>query len=187
MDAVANPRTREPYLVYGFAGVPLSQRRFEAADRMAVRQVAQETLQGLAHLHSLGLYHSDVKPANVLVEEFGNGGLVARLADLGTCCEVGVLSPVTIDPPRTTMWFRSPEILKGQVRASGEDWLRADVWALGVTLCDVLDLNFHRLKFNVKAPTQKIHGDLLHRLSQFAYGKFPWPSDVLLCRWSLIP
>ena len=45
---------------------------------LTAKQIAAEVAHGLAHLHSLGLLHRDVKPANIV---FVDGR--AKLADLG--------------------------------------------------------------------------------------------------------
>ena len=63
-------------------------------------------------MHSLGLYRADVRPQNILVRE-GDAGLHACLADLGIAIEVGHEGSVKISTPRTTMWFRAPELLGG--------------------------------------------------------------------------
>ena len=50
---------------------------------LAVRQVVGGTLQALRHLHSIGVIHADVKPANILCRGLGVAGASCRLADLG--------------------------------------------------------------------------------------------------------
>ena len=68
------------------------RRKLEPAE---VRQACKSILQGLLHLHvSLGIAHTDVKPANIQVRtDVSNKapGLECKLADLGSAVQVGDL------------------------------------------------------------------------------------------------
>ena len=173
-DAILNPDTQQAYLVYGFAGSCLSAANDSAN---ALQVIARQTFAGIAHLHSYGLYHADVKPANIFVLSTGDG-LRVRLGDLGNVAEVGSLASVRLRSPRTTMWFRAPELLEGQIEATGEEWLRADIWAMGIALCDLLGLAFHRLTFSPKAKEEKTCRDMLERLRPLRHGTLAWPRSV---------
>ena len=96
-----------------------------------------DCLAGLSYLHSLWLYHSDIKPANILVQEEAGCFARARVADLGGLVEV-CPGNMCLNEVLTTQPFKSPELLLQQKEALGALWLRADVWALGITLCRVV-------------------------------------------------
>jgi len=52
----------------------------------ALLRTAQEVAKGLAYVHSLGVVHADLKPANVLLQThrgLDRRGYTARLADFG--------------------------------------------------------------------------------------------------------
>ena len=68
----------------------------------------------------------------------------ARIADLGGLVEVGP-GRVRLGTCTTTFPFRAPELLSGQNQASGALWLRADVWALGITMAQVCGLDFFKV------------------------------------------
>ena len=69
------------HLVYEHAGQDLSKR--DNLDPTSLRGGFHSVLVGLGYVHSLGLMHADVKPANILVD--GSGKF--RLGDLGSTLE----------------------------------------------------------------------------------------------------
>eukprot|EP00658_Telonema_sp_P-2_P018288 TRINITY_DN17175_c0_g1_i1.p1 TRINITY_DN17175_c0_g1~~TRINITY_DN17175_c0_g1_i1.p1 ORF type:complete len:409 (-),score=47.95 TRINITY_DN17175_c0_g1_i1:189-1325(-) len=80
-----------------------------------------DILASLLHMHSLMLYHQDVKPANCLLTKSG----VAKIADFGTCD-----SRHKVNGVKGTPAFLSPELVMG-VDTTGA---LVDAWAFGVTL-----------------------------------------------------
>jgi serine/threonine-protein kinase len=101
----------------------------------AARAVLLQAARALAHLHSQGIVHRDVKPSNFLVARRG-GRLVVKLTDLGLARE-----PTDADQRVTrlgstvgTLDYMSPE----QARDSGSADIRSDLYSLGCTLYHVL-------------------------------------------------
>ena len=76
----------------------------------------------LTVLHRAGLFHGDIKPANVIVDEDGN----ATLVDLGLAApwREGGTSPAGLTPR-----YAAPELFEGAPLT-----VRAEVYALGTTL-----------------------------------------------------
>jgi hypothetical protein len=122
------------YIAYEYvAGRTLREamRAGELRDGQAVEAAAQ-ILEGLAHAHSRGIVHRDVKPSNVLLADAGSE-ISVRLLDFGLAQfdEAETLTAVG-DVPGTLAYI-SPERLRGEEACAG-----SDVWAVGVLLWEAL-------------------------------------------------
>jgi serine/threonine protein kinase len=93
----------------------------------AARHVRDAAL-GVAAMHSAGLAHRAIKPANILL---GEG--VAKLSDLGLAHVMQPGVTLTGMGPVTSIEYVDPELLQGSPANQA-----TDVWSLGVTLHRVL-------------------------------------------------
>jgi eukaryotic-like serine/threonine-protein kinase len=99
-----------------------------------VISILGQVASGLAHAHAAGVVHRDLKPANIMV---GPDGLV-RILDFGLALPFApdrtTLTRVTSDGQTVgTIAYMPPE----QVRGEPVD-PAADIWALGVTVYEML-------------------------------------------------
>ena len=85
--------------------------------------------QGLARAHAHGVVHRDIKPANVIVTDEG----VAKVVDFGIAKLPDVTSLTMPGMAWGTISYMAPE----QIRGGPVDH-RADVWALGALLYEML-------------------------------------------------
>jgi serine/threonine protein kinase len=99
-----------------------------------IRQAAH----ALGEMHDAGIVHRDVKPSNLFLEQAADGTRKVKLLDFGVAA---LRQPVSRDSGLTfseafigTPRYMAPE----QVRSSKSVDARADVWALGVTLHELL-------------------------------------------------
>jgi WD40 repeat protein/tetratricopeptide (TPR) repeat protein len=95
----------------------------------SVAQIGRQTAQGLAYAHSRGIVHRDIKPSNLLLDPAG----VVWITDFGLAKaeEDGLTATGDI---MGTFRYMAPERFRGQADA------RADIYALGVTLYELLTL-----------------------------------------------
>ncbi len=103
----------------------------ERAVRMAL-----QLCRGLAHAHDLGLIHRDFKPDNILVSSDAQGD-VPRVVDFGIALSATDLDG---DPRLTAMGVTlgTPAYAAPEQATDGEVDHRADLFALGVTLYEML-------------------------------------------------
>ena len=122
------------YIAYEYVGghtLRDAMRGGELRDGQAVEAAAQ-ILDGLAHAHSRGIIHRDVKPSNVLLAD--GEQVSVRVLDFGLARMMGEAETLTEqgDVPGTLAYI-SPERLAGN-----EATPAADVWAVGVMLWEAL-------------------------------------------------
>ncbi|MEU7875739.1 serine/threonine-protein kinase [Dactylosporangium sp. NPDC049140] len=92
-----------------------------------------EVCAGLAYLHEAGWVHGDLKPSNILLMADGS----VRLADFGLAAELDGTHAYL--PPGGTADYVPPERWAEGLRAGGVAVRQtSDIWALGVTACQLL-------------------------------------------------
>ncbi|TFV55117.1 serine/threonine protein kinase, partial [Mycobacterium sp. PS03-16] len=90
--------------------------------------------QALDHAHQRGLYHRDVKPANILIADPGTPDERPMLADFGIARRAGDASGLTgTDMTVGTVAYAAPEQLRGDAIDG-----RADQYALAATAFQLL-------------------------------------------------
>ncbi len=93
---------------------------FKSASRYII-----EVARGLAYAHSRQVFHRDVKPANILLDQDG----VVKLADFGT----GIFMTDRTTDRVGTAYYMAPEIFEGKVPT-----VQADIYSLGILAYEVL-------------------------------------------------
>jgi serine/threonine-protein kinase len=95
-----------------------------------------QALEGLAEAHRLGFVHRDVKPENLFLHEPPGQPPIVKVLDFGAVKEL--MSKMT-KLTRTGSTMGSPAYMPPeQVRAEENIDQRADVWAMGVTMYELL-------------------------------------------------
>eukprot|EP00668_Euglena_longa_P017573 GGOE01021991.1.p1 GENE.GGOE01021991.1~~GGOE01021991.1.p1 ORF type:complete len:1125 (+),score=259.48 GGOE01021991.1:45-3419(+) len=92
----------------------------------AVRLYARDIFQALNCLERSGIFHGDVKPDNILVNQRLKG---VRLCDFGTACKMDECTPT---PYVCSRYYRAPEIILGLGYGHA-----ADMWAAACTVYEL--------------------------------------------------
>jgi serine/threonine protein kinase len=91
-------------------------------------ELLRQLLGALDQIHSAGVVHRDVKPANLLLEATGTGTPVLRLSDFGIAIALGEPRLTVHGTVVGTPGYLAPEVLAGAAPSPGQD-----LYAAGVT------------------------------------------------------
>jgi len=105
-----------------------------AMDPERAARLIADIANGLAQVHAAGVRHRDIKPANIMLGADG----VARLIDFGIARQMADAHTTRQGLALGTASYLPPEIYAGDDARTVQDSERADVYALGMTLCEVL-------------------------------------------------
>jgi serine/threonine-protein kinase len=120
------------YMVMEFvAGQPLESliRSAGRLDPANVSRIMGQTLDALAHAHSMGVLHRDIKPANILVTGDGR----AKVTDFGIARVLGSSRMTRHGRIIGTLEYIAPERVRGD-----EADPRSDLYSAGVVLYEML-------------------------------------------------
>src|SRR6185369_2833891 len=90
---------------------------------------ALQIARGLDKAHAAGIVHRDIKPANVMITRDG----LVKIVDFGIAKLLGHTGPTRTGTTLGTVAYMAPE----QIEGKSVDH-RADLWALGVVLYEML-------------------------------------------------
>jgi serine/threonine protein kinase/tetratricopeptide (TPR) repeat protein len=96
---------------------------------LSVARIGQQTAAALAYAHARGVVHRDIKPSNLLLDAAG----VVWVTDFGLA-QTGESGMTRTGDILGTIRYMAPERFRGQCDA------RSDVYALGLTLYELLAL-----------------------------------------------
>ncbi|MBB5517351.1 protein kinase domain-containing protein [Amphiplicatus metriothermophilus] len=144
----------EPFFLeceYGGRSLPAwaeEDGKLAALPRDARLDLARRVIEAVAAAHSVGVLHKDLKPANILIEENGEGGRRLRLTDFGSgrLMEPGRLDELGVTPLGLTRTldsssdssFGTPHYIAPEIIAGAAATVQSDVYALGVLLYQIL-------------------------------------------------
>ena len=135
-----------PWIVMDYVGGGTLKDLLDGMERLPIERalsIGLDLADALARAHRLGIVHRDLKPANVLMAEDGT----PRLADFGVARMLSAPAPAN-DAIVGTLPYLAPEAWDGEPVD-----VRADIWALGVILYEML---------GGRRPFAAAHPGLLH-------------------------
>ena len=107
-------------------------------DESTALDIVSDLCRALVSVHSQGMVHRDIKPENVLLSESsGTGRPVIKLTDFGLARHIDQSDSLKLTQTGAllgTPYYMAPEQFKG----TGEVSAATDVYALGVTLFELL-------------------------------------------------
>ena len=118
------------FIVMAYYEGPTLKQRLEAGP-MPIEEaldIATQVADGLAKAHAQSVVHRDIKPGNLILTEDG-----VRILDFGLATFADALKLTTENSTLGTAAYMSPEQVRGQAADA-----RADVWAVGVVLYEML-------------------------------------------------
>ena len=118
----------EAYLIMEFMESGSLQQMLDEKQKLedsTALKILHQILEGIAFLHDLDLYHSDIKPANILLKKNGD----AVLSDFGISVSKQTVTRATGADIKGDVHYCCPEILHGKPRGAAND-----CWSIGATL-----------------------------------------------------
>jgi len=104
--------------------------RYKSFALSTVREYTKQILEGLEYLHSNNIIHRDIKGGNILV----NANRTVKLADFGASTTLTQFNQTQETTTiKGTPYFMAPEVL-----ANSKYGRKADVWAVGCTMIQML-------------------------------------------------
>ena len=132
-------------------------------------EIVRQACLGLSMAHQAGIVHRDIKPENLFVTSGSDGHDLVKIVDFGIAkLRLPDASAVTgSGVAMGTFFYMAPE----QVRDAGKVDSRADVWALGVVLYELLTGNkpfdgsdatkiMYQIVFEPHEPAKKLRDDI---------------------------
>ncbi len=156
-----------PALVLEYVAGPSLDRLLQARSLRCeeVDALARGVLRGVAHAHAHQVVHRDLKPANILLE-LVDDTLVPRVTDFGLAKLLALLpsEPGGMGTIAGTTMGTPPYMAPEQALDASEVDARADVWALGVVLLEMLLLEPMTLDRWPPARLVELPGDVPARM-----------------------
>jgi serine/threonine protein kinase/Flp pilus assembly protein TadD len=150
-DTVALPRSGNDGSKESLAPTAIGPMHQNRAFCENVARLGAEAADALEHAHGLGIVHRDIKPANLLIDPHG----ALWITDFGLARFASDLSLTHTGDMVGTLRYMSPE--QCQARGGVVDQ-RTDIYALGVTLYELLTLQ--------PAFNGRDHQELLRQIAQ---------------------
>ncbi|MEN8216322.1 MAG: serine/threonine-protein kinase [Pseudomonadota bacterium] len=111
-------------------------------------QVGLQVAEGLRRAHEAGIFHLDLKPANLLLKRTDGGGIAVKIIDFGLSRVTTSLRDVAIQRSQSgksvfeqavfgTLEYAPPE-QRGYARQFGKPSARSDIFAFGKTMYRLL-------------------------------------------------
>ncbi len=131
-----------PYMVMEYLKGKNFEELLEEQGRLPAELAVDHLLQAteaLAEAHALGMVHRDLKPANLFLAHRADGSPCVKVLDFGITKVTDATDTVNFDATKTSIIMGSPRYMSPeQMRSTRSIDARADIWALGVILHELI-------------------------------------------------
>jgi serine/threonine protein kinase len=131
-----------PYMVMEYLKGKNFEELLEQQGRLPAELAVDHLLQAteaLAEAHALGMVHRDLKPANLFLAHRADGSPCVKVLDFGITKVTESTGSVNFDETKTSIVMGSPRYMSPeQMRSARSIDARADIWALGVILHELI-------------------------------------------------
>ncbi len=131
-----------PYLVMEYLQGKNFEELLEENGRVSAETAVDHVLQAteaLAEAHALGMVHRDLKPANLFLAHRADGSPCVKVLDFGIMKATDVKDAANFDNTNSSIVMGSPRYMSPeQMRSTRVIDARADIWALGVILHELI-------------------------------------------------
>uniref|UniRef100_A0A3B5A9Z5 Protein kinase domain-containing protein n=1 Tax=Stegastes partitus TaxID=144197 RepID=A0A3B5A9Z5_9TELE len=158
-----------------------------------IRPVLHQLVTALAHIHSIGVLHLDLKPDNVMVVDCTQQPVRVKIIDFGLA---GLLSEVKVGERRGTPSYMAPEMM---LAAPFDETF--DMWSLGVIAAELAMgcmlypayIDYDALSNIVMAAQSMLHLDAGQRVKArealqhpfFSFSCIPGEAGDMESEWSM--
>ena len=96
-----------------------------------IKAIGCQLLSGLQALHNNGIIHCNLKPSNIVIDEYGN----IKICDFKKCLKISKMTKELIEKNKCsiTPCYTAPELF----RKDGKYSFKSDLWALGCILYEL--------------------------------------------------
>lgn len=140
------------------------------------RVVVCRTVAGLEYLHSQPIIHRDLKAGNILL--LSNGEI--KLADFGVSA-LNTTQEQMRDTFIGTPYWMAPEVIMCETSKSDPYTYSADVWSLGITIIELIQMEPPHNEFSPNRVLMKIARGEAPRLRNSSDYSFPMNKFVEIC------
>jgi serine/threonine protein kinase len=141
-----------------------------------IMEIMAQIFAAIAHLHEHRIFHGDIKPANIMLDEKDDGTVHIKIIDFGMSSHFDAI----IQRVQGSPLYFSPEIAH-QCRKAHEKKEgytidhRSDIWALGVVMLDMLSDDDKPFFLHAA----KKRDDVEEILRSLSFDRTPFPQTLL--------
>jgi serine/threonine protein kinase len=136
---VALVKRKDPDGRYGifyetiFDRYPFTLSKFKVYHDKTLLQIMLDISSALKFMHSMKIWHRDVKPQNILIDEHGRATIIDFTHSHRFVIDISELNTHVV-----TSYYRAPEVFRYAIYQRDAYTEKIDVWSLGIILVEII-------------------------------------------------